>query len=136
MNTVGMVCMLAAGLWLIFFLILVRRLRLKRRCTVTAEATCIYRSRIYGRNEPQTPETHGVIEVKWQYEYAGQTYTVTEDAYSAFMAGSPGAVRLLKINPDDPEEFFDDDGIVLLFVFGFMAGVMTLAAIAELLTGA
>ena len=38
MNTVGMVCMLAAGLWLIFFLILVRRLRLKRRCTVTAMA--------------------------------------------------------------------------------------------------
>ncbi len=102
-------------------------------CTMEVSAECLkLRDKHFWRDEVNVRETQGYygrrkkVSGVYRFEYRGQTYEVQDDTNSNMDRPEPGAWYTLRINPQNPNEFYRPT--LLTHIGVFVIGVVFLAA--------
>ncbi|MCR4657095.1 MAG: hypothetical protein K5770_12835 [Lachnospiraceae bacterium] len=89
----------------------------RKRCSVTVRAECIaVDSRRSGNSGGGRQTTYNPT---WEIEYDGRRIELKANSYSSRHV-AVGHHRNLRINPENPEEFLDPSGGLLLIGIGFV----------------
>ena len=116
---------IAVILWLLFGLGLAKHIGLKKRCTVTVEARCVFSDTPDWTAHPTSDTQRYCSLAKWEYTYNGKVYQVEDEMASRVLAERVGAVQKMQINPELPQEYYSDDSILLILLAGLAAGAVT-----------
>ena len=113
-------CFIIAGLCMIIIPI-IRHKRLKEKCSITVSATITDYLTNYDSE-------HGTIYCPvYEFEFNKKKYQVNNNMYSNFNLQPKGTVIDLKINPDNPEEFLDNESVsTLAIILGIIFLIVTI----------